>query len=74
MMNQLFQRNLLRLMDFTSTEINQLLTLAADLKRQKRAGGETPRLAGKNIALIFEKIRPVPAALSKLPPLIRVPA
>ncbi|WP_371441387.1 ornithine carbamoyltransferase [Candidatus Sodalis sp. SoCistrobi] len=55
MINQLFQRNFLRLMDFTSAEINQLLALAADLKRQKRAGSETPRLAGKNIALIFEK-------------------
>lgn len=55
MMNQLVQRNLLRLMDFTSAEINQLLTLAAELKRQKRTGGETPHLAGKNIALIFEK-------------------
>ncbi|XOD69996.1 MAG: ornithine carbamoyltransferase [Sodalis sp. (in: enterobacteria)] len=54
-MNQLFQRNFLRLMDFTFDEINQLLTLAVDLKRQKRTGCEIPRLAGKNIALIFEK-------------------
>lgn len=36
MMNQLFQRNFLRLMDFTSAEINQLLALAADLKRRQR--------------------------------------
>ncbi|WMQ73068.1 MAG: Ornithine carbamoyltransferase subunit I [Sodalis sp.] len=42
-------------MDFTSAEINQLLTLTTDLRRQKHASGETPRLAGKNIALIFEK-------------------
>ncbi|UVK77848.1 MAG: ornithine carbamoyltransferase ArgI [Sodalis sp. Fse] len=54
-MNQLYQRYFLRLMDFTSEEINQLLALATDLKHQKRAGQEIPRLTGKNIALIFEK-------------------
>ncbi|AEI75065.1 Ornithine carbamoyltransferase [Candidatus Moranella endobia PCVAL] len=54
-MNKLWKRSLLRLMDLTSDEINQLLALAANLKRQKRSGCETPLLAGKNIALIFEK-------------------
>ncbi|UDG79916.1 ornithine carbamoyltransferase [Candidatus Steffania adelgidicola] len=54
-MHQLFQRNFLRLMDFTSTEINQLLGLAGDLKHQKRNRHEIPALVGKNLALIFEK-------------------
>lgn len=48
-------RHFLTLLDFTPEEIGFLLTLAADLKRAKYAGIETPRLAGKNIALIFEK-------------------
>lgn len=38
MMNQFFQRNFMRLMNFIYAEINQMLALAADLKRQKRAG------------------------------------
>jgi len=48
-------RNFLTLMDFTGTEIEFLLDLAADLKRAKYSGTEAPRLTGKNIALIFEK-------------------
>lgn len=48
-------RNVLTLDDFSGTEIRYLLRLAADLKTAKRAGNEVPRLAGKNIALIFEK-------------------
>ncbi|WP_102134974.1 ornithine carbamoyltransferase [Candidatus Mikella endobia] len=54
-MTTLFKRNFLRLMDFTSAEINQLLALATKLKYQKFAKREIPRLLGKNIALIFEK-------------------
>lgn len=48
-------RSFLTLADFEPAEIAHLLDLAAELKRQKRAGTETPRLAGRNIALIFEK-------------------
>lgn len=48
-------RHFLTLLDFTPEEIGFLLTLAADLKKAKYAGIERPRLAGKNIALIFEK-------------------
>jgi len=48
-------RSFLKLLDFTSNEIEFLLTLSADLKRAKYAGTEQPRLTGKNIALIFEK-------------------
>ena len=48
-------RNFLTLMDFSTSEIDYLLTLAADLKAKKRAGIRGSSLAGKNIALIFEK-------------------
>jgi ornithine carbamoyltransferase len=45
----------LKLLDFTPQEIKFLLQLSADLKKAKYAGIEQKRLAGKNIALIFEK-------------------
>ena len=49
-------RSFLKLLDYTPAEIEQLLDLAADLKAQKKAGiRHTDQLAGKNIALIFEK-------------------
>ena len=48
-------RSFLTLMDFTPDEINYLLNLAADLKAKKRAGIRGNFLAGKNIALLFEK-------------------
>ncbi|MXP49281.1 ornithine carbamoyltransferase [Pantoea sp. Eser] len=54
-MSQLYQRNFLRLLDFTPAEIDYLLSLAAELKRAKKSGSEFPSLKGKNIALIFEK-------------------
>lgn len=48
-------RNFLKLLDFTPTEIKFLLELSADLKKAKYTGTEQQRLKGKNIALIFEK-------------------
>ena len=42
-------------MDFTPAEIDYLLNLAADLKAKKRAGIRGCALAGKNVALLFEK-------------------
>jgi len=48
-------RHFLKLLDFTPNEIEFLLNLSVDLKKAKYAGTEQPRLAGKNIALIFEK-------------------
>src|SRR3989304_3668258 len=48
-------RSLLKELDFTPEEIRYLLDLARDLKDSKARGRETPRLRGKNIALIFEK-------------------
>ncbi|WP_412176515.1 ornithine carbamoyltransferase [Enterobacter sp.] len=43
------------MLDFSSNEINALLTLAAQLKADKKKGTEVQKLTGKNIALIFEK-------------------
>ena len=51
----LTNRSFLTLLDFTPEEIHFLLDLAASLKQAKHDGTETPRLTGKNIALIFEK-------------------
>lgn len=48
-------RSFLTLMDFSPAEIDYLLTLSADLKAKKRAGIRGNTLAGKNVALIFEK-------------------
>jgi ornithine carbamoyltransferase len=48
-------RSFVKELDFTPTELRFLLTLSAELKGAKYAGYEQPRLAGKNIALIFEK-------------------
>ena len=50
-----YPHHLLKLTDFTPYQINALLDLAAELKAAKKAGRETQRLRGKNIALIFEK-------------------
>lgn len=48
-------RNFLKLLDFSTKEINFLLELSESLKKAKYAGTEQGKLAGKNIALIFEK-------------------
>lgn len=48
-------RNFLKLLDFTTAEIQFLLKLSKDLKMAKYTGTERPLLKGKNIALIFEK-------------------
>ena len=55
MSTNLKNRNFLKLLDFTPEEINYLLELSAALKKAKREGTEQQHLAGKNIALIFEK-------------------
>jgi len=48
-------RSFLKEIDFTPAELGFLLRLAGALKAAKYAGTEEPRLAGRNIALIFEK-------------------
>ncbi|MCT4687245.1 ornithine carbamoyltransferase [Vallitalea sp.] len=48
-------RHLLSLEDYSKKEIEYLIDLASELKRQKYAGIRPKNLDGKNIALIFEK-------------------
>ena len=51
----LHNRSFLKEIDFEPRELRFLLKLAEALKLAKYAGTETQRLAGKEIALIFEK-------------------
>ncbi len=53
--HSLYGRSFVKELDFTPDEWRQLLDLAAKLKADKKAGNETKALAGKNIALLFEK-------------------
>jgi ornithine carbamoyltransferase len=48
-------RNLLKEIDLTSEEFLYLVDLAGSLRIEKRLGRRENRLAGRNIALIFEK-------------------
>jgi ornithine carbamoyltransferase len=48
-------RSFLKEIDFTPAELGYLLRLAESLKLARYAGTEVQRLAGKEIALIFEK-------------------
>lgn len=54
-MSAFYQKHFLKLLDFTPAEITTLLKMAARLKTDKKNGIEIQHLAGKNIALIFEK-------------------
>jgi ornithine carbamoyltransferase len=48
-------RSLLKVADLTADEFHSVIDLAALLRTEKRAGTERRRMAGRNIALIFEK-------------------
>jgi ornithine carbamoyltransferase len=48
-------RSFVKVIDHTPEELTYLLDLSTELKDAKRAEVEQPLLAGKNIALIFEK-------------------
>jgi ornithine carbamoyltransferase len=48
-------RDFLKESDFTADELDYLLRLAAELKIAKQSGAEVQRLAGRQLALIFEK-------------------
>lgn len=52
---KLNSKHFLKLLDFSSEEINYLLDLSAKLKAEKKKGKKHQHLKGKNIALIFEK-------------------
>ena len=49
------RKSFLKLLDFSSEEIEYMLDLAADLKAKKKAGIPHRFCEGKNVALIFEK-------------------
>jgi ornithine carbamoyltransferase len=49
------KRDLLRIADLSTAEIEAILDLAGRLKAQLRAGKPHPRLAGRTLAMIFEK-------------------
>ncbi|HRA75916.1 MAG TPA: ornithine carbamoyltransferase subunit F, partial [Propionicimonas sp.] len=55
MATNLHGRHFLAEQDFTPQEWRSLLDLTADLKRARADGAEQQRLAGMNLALIFEK-------------------
>jgi ornithine carbamoyltransferase len=48
-------RHFLKLLDYSSAELGDLLNLSATLKANKRAGVRARALEGKSVALIFEK-------------------
>lgn len=48
-------RSLLKEIDFTAEEFGYLIDLAGELRTEKHLGQQASRLAGRNIALIFEK-------------------
>lgn len=48
-------RSFLKELDFTPDEWSWLLDLAARLKAERAAGAQPQRLAGKSVALVFEK-------------------
>ena len=48
-------KSFLKLLDFTTEELQYLLDLAKKLKKDKKNKTEKKKLTGKNIALIFEK-------------------
>ena len=49
------KRDLLTLADVTPEELEQMLTLAIDLKQRHKRGESMPLLAGKSLVLLFSK-------------------
>ena len=54
-MSALYGKNFLKLLDFSKTEIEEVLRIAALLKTYKKTGVPHRLAEGKNIALVFEK-------------------
>ncbi|MFQ5945086.1 MAG: ornithine carbamoyltransferase [Anaerolineae bacterium] len=48
-------KNFLTLSDLSQEDIHDLLKLAAELKPERRSGGNRPLLAGQNLGMIFQK-------------------
>ena len=47
--------NFLAVADHSADELRSLLDLAVDLKKELKAGGNKPILAGKALAMVFQK-------------------
>ena len=47
--------DLLSIHDLSADDVEEILTLAADLKAKQKAGIPHPLLAGKTLGMIFEK-------------------
>ncbi len=54
-MESLKGKNFLKMLDLSPSQVAGLVSLAAQLKADKKAGREQKRLEGKNIVLLFEK-------------------
>ena len=49
------QRDLLKMLDFTTDEINYLIDLSIELKKQRQCGLINNYLKNKNIVIMFQK-------------------
>jgi ornithine carbamoyltransferase len=48
-------RHFLAILDYSTDELEQLLSLALELKAERAAGGNRPLLRGKTLAMVFQK-------------------
>ncbi len=48
-------KHFINLVDLSSDEVNGLVTLALELKKELKAGGNRPILKGKNLGMLFQK-------------------
>ncbi len=48
-------KHFINLVDLSSDEVNGLVTLALEIKKELKAGGNRPRLKGKNLGMLFQK-------------------
>jgi ornithine carbamoyltransferase len=49
------KKNFLAISDYSPTELQEMLDLAVSLKKERAAGGNSPILKGKVLAMIFQK-------------------
>lgn len=73
-MSDLYKKHFLKLLDFTPAQFTSLLTLAAQLKADKKMARKYRNLPVKTSRSSSKKTRPVHVALSKLPHLTRARA
>ncbi len=66
-MSDLYKKHFLKLLDFTPAQFTSLLTLAAQLKADKKMARKYKSLLEKTSRSSSKKTQPVHVALSKLP-------